>query len=45
MYVTYLAPMSFSPRYDLDGGDGFTEDDGGAWLLPYWIARGFNLIQ
>ena len=30
--------------YDLDGGSGYSEDDGGAWLLPYWLARAFNLL-
>ena len=25
--------------YDLDGGDGYSECDAGAWLLPYWMAR------
>ncbi len=30
--------------YDLDAGAGFSESDGGAWLLPYWIARAFNLL-
>ncbi len=30
--------------HDLDGGSGFTEMDAGAWLLPYWLARAFQLI-
>ena len=30
--------------HDLDGGSGYSEMDGGAWLLPYWLARAFNLL-
>ena len=26
-------------------GDGMSEDDAGAWLLPYWMARYFNLFS
>jgi hypothetical protein len=33
-----------SPFEVADGGDGVTEYDPGAWLLPYWIARFHNLI-
>ena len=28
-----------------DGWDGMIEDDPGAWLLPYWIARFFGLLS
>jgi hypothetical protein len=27
-----------------DGGDGMSEMDGGAWLLPYWMARVFGVV-
>ncbi len=27
-----------------DGGDGMTEMDAGAWLLPYWMARAFDVL-
>lgn len=30
--------------FDLDGGSGYSETDGGVWLLPYWLARAHNLI-
>eukprot|EP00048_Salpingoeca_helianthica_P016190 m.230913 g.230913 ORF g.230913 m.230913 type:complete len:790 (-) comp18190_c0_seq1:367-2736(-) len=30
--------------HDLDGGNGLTETDPGAWLLPYWLARYHGLI-
>lgn len=30
--------------YDLDGGSGYSENDAGAWLLPYWMARAFGII-
>ena len=30
--------------YDLVGGSGYREYDGGAWLLPYWMARYHGLI-
>ena len=30
--------------YDLTGGNGMAEDDAGAWLLPYWMARHYGLI-
>jgi hypothetical protein len=26
-------------------GDGTTEDDGSAWLLPYWMGRYHKLFQ
>ena len=31
--------------FELDGGSGFGEDDPGAWLLPYWMARYHGLIE
>ncbi|HTE20962.1 MAG TPA: hypothetical protein VK689_21565, partial [Armatimonadota bacterium] len=33
--------------YQCDGGspDGAAEEDGSAWLLPYWMARHHGLIQ
>jgi hypothetical protein len=32
--------------YRCDGGsaDGGTEEDGSAWLLPYWLGRYYGLI-
>ena len=31
--------------YDVtDGGDGLSEGDPGAWLLPYWMARHHGII-
>ncbi len=30
--------------YQMNGGDGSSETDGGVWLLPYWLARANNLI-
>ena len=32
--------------YELDGGsaNGGSEDDGSAWLLPYWMGRYHRLI-
>ncbi len=31
--------------HDLDGGSGMWENDPGAWLLPYWLARYHGIIQ
>ena len=28
-----------------DGGDGMSEADPGAWLLPYWMARYHELLS
>ncbi|MDP2437626.1 MAG: hypothetical protein Q8P67_17935 [archaeon] len=30
--------------YSPDGGSGYSEEDPGAWLLPYWMARYHKLI-
>lgn len=30
--------------FDLDGGSGDSETDGGVWLLPFWLARANGLI-
>jgi hypothetical protein len=29
----------------LDGGSGFSSTDPGAFLMPYWLARGWGLLQ
>jgi hypothetical protein len=32
--------------FDIDGGaDGYREDDGAAFLLPYWMGRYFGLLE
>lgn len=30
--------------HDLDGGGGTSEGDPGAWLLPYWLSRYYNIV-
>ena len=30
--------------FDLDGGDGMSEDDPGAFILSYWLARWAGLL-
>lgn len=33
-----------SDPFQLDGGSGMSETDGGVWLLPYWLARANGLV-
>lgn len=34
-----------NPYIPDSGGDGTHEDDGAAWLLPYWMARYHGFVQ
>jgi hypothetical protein len=35
----HVAKWNQNPYIPDSGGDGTHEDDGAAWLLPYWMAR------
>jgi hypothetical protein len=34
-----------NPYIVADGGDGYSESDPGAWLLPYWMARYYGILE
>lgn len=40
-----FAKWNEDPYEPDDGGDGLTEDDGAAYLLPYWMARYHGFIE
>ena len=50
--LTYVLPAderhfdrwNDNPYLPDDGGDGTEEDNGSAWLLPYWMARYHGFI-
>ena len=50
-YVTIFTPATWACQgrwngdpHDMGGGSGWSEDDPGDWLLPYWMARYYGLI-
>lgn len=41
----FLAQFRWNSNpFDMDGGDGMSEFDAGAWLTPYWMSVFWGII-